>query len=138
MSVNEIKEKLSARGVKVTPQRMAVYKALSELEHASAEQIAARVHEQFPTVTTGTIYNVLDCFVENRIISRLNTSGNKMLFDVNVHDHHHLLCEETGEVKDFGDEELTDLVRLYFLARRGKEDFQIKDIRVQFIGNFNK
>lgn len=53
---------LNAHGIKVTPQRIVVYAALEELGHASAEQITAKVHDTFPTVTVGTIYNVLECF----------------------------------------------------------------------------
>lgn len=134
----EIREMLAAHGIKVTPQRIAVYAALAELGHAHAEQITAKVHDSFPTVTVGTIYNVLECFSSNGVISKLNTSDNKMYFDVNVYDHHHLLCEETGEILDFGDAELTEMVRSYYASHRTgcTEEFEVKDIRVQVIGNF--
>ena len=134
----QIREMLNAHGIKVTPQRIAVYAALEELGHASAEQITAKVHDTFPTVTVGTIYNVLECFSTKGVISKLNTSDNKMYFDVNIHDHHHLLCEETGEILDFGDRELTELVRAYYASHRmaGTGGFEVTDIRVQVIGNF--
>lgn len=134
----EIREMLTAHSIKVTPQRIAVYAALAELGHATAERIAAKVHVSFPTVTVGTIYNVLECFSSNGVISKLNTSDNKMYFDINVHDHHHMLCEETGEILDFGDRELTELVRSYYASHRmtGTDGFEVKDIRVQVIGNF--
>lgn len=137
-SSQEIRDMLTGHGIKVTPQRIAVYTALSELGHASAEQITARVHDSFPTVTVGTIYNVLECFSSNGVISKLNTSDNKMYFDVSIHDHHHILCEETGEILDFGDTELTEIVRSYYAAHgaAGAEGFEVKDIRVQVIGNF--
>lgn len=135
---HQIREILAAHGIKVTPQRIAVYAALAELGHAHAEQITAKVHDSFPTVTIGTIYNVLDCFSTNGVISKLNTSDNKMYFDVNVHDHHHLLCEDTGEIADFGDAELTEMVRSYYASHRmtGADGFEVKGIRVQVIGNF--
>ncbi len=137
-SSQEIRDMLTGHGIKVTPQRIAVYTALSELGHASAEQITARVHDSFPTVTVGTIYNVLECLSSNGVISKLNTSDNKMYFDVSIHDHHHILCEETGEILDFGDTELTEMVRSYYAAHSaaGAEGFEVKDIRVQVIGNF--
>lgn len=134
----QIRELLSDRGIKVTPQRIAVYTALAELGHASAEQIAARVHDSFPTITIGTIYNVLECFSSKGVISKLNTSDNKMYFDISVHDHHHILCEETGEIVDFGDADLTELVRSYYAEHKTQAcgDFELTDIRVQLIGNF--
>lgn len=139
-SIDEIREMLSQRGIKVTPQRIAVYAALQTLGHASAEQITKAVHDTFPTVTVGTIYNVLECFSAHGIISRLNTSDNKMYFDINVHDHHHLLCEETGEITDFGDTELSELVRAYCATHKlpfGPK-FEVKDIHVQIIGNYKQ
>lgn len=134
----QIRELLSAQGIKVTPQRIAVYEALAELGHASAEQITARVHGSFPTVTIGTIYNVLECFSSKGVISKLNTSDNKMYFDISVHDHHHILCEETGEIVDFGDAELTEMIRSYYAKHKLEcgEGFELSDIRVQLIGNF--
>lgn len=134
----EIREILATSGIKVTPQRIAVYAALAELGHANAEQITARVHDTFPSVTIGTIYNVLECFSFNGVISKLNTSGNKMYFDISTHDHHHILCETTGEIVDFGDADLTELIRSYYQARQATngEDFELTDIRVQLIGNF--
>ncbi len=139
-SSQEIRDMLTGHGIKVTPQRIAVYTALSELGHASAEQITARVHDSFPTVTVGTIYNVLECFLSNGVISKLNTSGNKMYFDVSIHDHHHIICEETGEIFDFGDTELTEMIRSYYATHgaAGAEGFEVKDIRVQVIGNFKR
>lgn len=134
----EIRTLLNKQGIKITPQRMAVYAALQALGHASAEQITKAVHDTFPTVTVGTIYNVLECFSSRGIISRLNTSDNKMYFDIHTHDHHHLVCEETGEIHDFGDRELSDLVRAYYATHKKPmgENFEVKDIRIQIIGNF--
>lgn len=133
----EIRTTLASNGIKVTPQRIAVYKALSELGHAHAEQITARVHDTFPTVTIGTIYNVLECFSSHGIISKLNTSDNKMYFDISTHDHHHILCEETGEIMDFGDSDLTELIRYYYETRHTQDtDFELSNIRVQLVGNF--
>ncbi|WP_274956775.1 Fur family transcriptional regulator [Millionella massiliensis] len=138
-SNQEIREILTSHGIKVTPQRIAVYTALEELEHANAEQISVKVHDQFPTVTVGTIYNTLDRLSSTGVISKLNTSDNKMYFDINVHDHHHLLCEETGEIVDFGDAELTELVRNYFATHpHSGPKFEVNDIRIQIIGNFKQ
>lgn len=135
----EIKELLNAHGIKVTPQRIAVYTALEKLGHASAEEITAQVHDSFPTVTVGTIYNVLDRFSKTGVISKLNTSDNKMYFDVNILDHHHILCEETGEIIDFGDSELTQLVRTYLASHpHSGAEFEVNDIRVQIIGTFKQ
>lgn len=135
---HNIRTILASSGIRVTPQRIAIYTALSELGHATAEQITAKVHSSFPTVTIGTMYNVLACFLSVKLISKLNTSDNKMYFDINTHDHHHMQCEKTGQITDFGNAELTELIHSYYETNREKShpNFELTDIRVQLIGNF--
>lgn len=73
MTIQEIKEIFHQKGLKTTPQRIAVYYALSELKHPCAEDVLKHVRETHPTVTTGTIYNVLDSLVKTGLITKVHT-----------------------------------------------------------------
>lgn len=132
-----IKDLFKTKKIKVTPQRIAVYYAMKALGHASAEEVAQEVIKTHPTVTIPTIYNVLDCLAENQIISRVMTQGNKMLFDINTNIHHHLYSSDGSQVEDFEDPELTELVWNYMKAKK-IDNFEINDIKVQFVGTFKK
>lgn len=131
------KEILLGRGIKITPQRIAVYGALSELGHACAEQIIDRVHQKSPTITVATIYNVLDCFVKGGVISMVNTAQNRMYFDITTDDHHHLLSTDSQRVADFHDPKLDTMIRDY-LSSIKIDNFQLEGISIQLKGKFTK
>lgn len=135
--INRAKDILQANNIKITPQRIAVYSALWDLGHACAEQIIERVHYSTPTITVATIYNVLDCFVSNKIISMVSTPQNRMCFDITTKDHHHLMDASDNCVKDFDDPKLDELVRDY-LKDVTISGFEIENISIQIKGKFIK
>lgn len=135
-SKEEVRDKLRHIGVKVTPQRIAVYQALAELCHASVEEVIVKVASQHPTITIATVYNVLDCFAERGVITRLNTPKGKMYYDISTHDHHHIIADD-GTIIDYENTELTNLINDYINSHPLKS-FAIERISVQLIGNKNQ
>lgn len=135
--INEVTTLLAQHGVKVTPQRTVVYIILRELGHACAEQIIEKVRLSAPTITIATIYNVLDCFVSNNIISMVNTSGNRMYFDICTHDHHHIMSSDNRQIADFNDTQLTDIIKEH-LKNHPIQGFNLERINLQLIGSFEQ
>ena len=135
--IKNIKALFEEKKIKTTPQRIAVYKAMKVLKHACAEEVTEEVHKTNPTITIGTIYNVLECLAKNRIIAYLLTGNNKMYFDINTNEHHHLYSEKTHRIEDFNDSELTKLIRNYIKAKN-LPGFTLENIKVQLIGTFQK
>lgn len=129
----KIADLLRSKGIKVTPQRLAVYGALSTLCHASVEEIAAKVAQNNPTITVATVYNVLDCMAANGIITRLNTPKGKMYYDISTHVHHHII-DNDGAIIDYDNDELTALIDNYINAHP-LSNFDIKRISIQLIGS---
>ena len=74
---------------------------------------------------------------ENRIIARLLTGNNKMYFDINTNEHHHLYSEKTHRLEDFNDTELTEIIRNY-IKKKDLHGFILENIKVQLIGTFQK
>lgn len=136
-TIAKAKKILLGRGIKITPQRIAVYGALDELEHACAEQIIERVHRKSPTITVATIYNVLDCFVKAGVISMVNTAQNRMYFDITTEDHHHLLATDCQRIADFSDPKLDNMIREYLDSIK-IDNFQLEAISIQLKGKFTK
>lgn len=131
----KITEIIRSKGIKVTPQRLAVYRALSELCHASVEEIVMKVAVNNPTITTATVYNVLDCFAENDIITRLNTPKGKMYYDIATHTHHHLI-DNDGTIIDYENNELSELIDAY-IKEHPLLNFNIERVNIQLIGTKN-
>jgi Fur family peroxide stress response transcriptional regulator len=136
-SIQSIKTLFASKGLKITLQRIAVYQAMEILGHACPEDVIAEVHTVHPTITVGTIYNVLECLVENKILTKVMTGANKMYFDIRTDEHHHLYCAKNQRIEDFSDSGLTDMIRNY-LSLKEIDNFELETIQVQLMGNFKK
>jgi Fur family peroxide stress response transcriptional regulator len=138
MLVNDIREKLSSSGLRVTPQRVAVMEAIMTLhDHPTTEAIIQFIKEHHPHVVTGTVYKILDILVENGLVRRVKTDNDVMRYDAILDKHHHLYCAESDRIEDYFDEELNRMLEEYFDKHR-ISGFKIEDIKLQIIGKFKK
>lgn len=88
-------------GLRVTASRRAVYDALAELPHASADDIVDKIRSTLPTTSHQAVYNVLGDFVVAGLARRVEPAGQPGLFELRVGDnHHHLVCTSCGRVDD--------------------------------------
>ena len=138
MQMNEIKDKLVEKGLKVTPQRLAILEAIYTLNnHPTAEMIMDYIKDAYPGIASATVYKVLDALVENQLVRRVKTEKDRMRYDGIVDNHHHLYCTESEEIKDYMNEELDQLLAGFF-QEHAIADFKIKEIKLQIHGNFLK
>jgi len=133
MGKSNIIQLLNHHNLKITPQRIAVYEALMQLDHPDADEITRLVNETNPGIARGTIYNVLELFCEKVIIRKVKTDQDKMRYDQVLHKHHHLYDEKSTKIYDYVDEELDELLENYF-AEKNIKNFNIKEIRLQIVG----
>ncbi len=123
-------------GLKVTPQRIAVLDAVYRLEgHPSSDQISQFVRQVHPGIATGTIYNILESFVDKGLLSRVKTERGAMLYDSVQARHHHLYCSASERIEDYYDEVLDKMLTDYFSKKR-INGFEVSDIRLQVLGKF--
>lgn len=138
MEAEEIIQKLTGKGLKVTPQRIAVFEAVLQLKnHPTAESIINYIKKTYPNIATATVYKVLDALTENGLIKRVKTEKDIMRYDAIMENHHHLYCTETDRIEDYNDEQLDKMIEDYF-RRKGIPDFQVEDIKLQINGKFLK
>ena len=131
------REKLQEKGLKVTPQRVAIYEAIVKLNnHPTAENVIDYIKENHPNISVGTVYNVLDSLVENTLLKKVKTEKDIMRYDAILSNHHHLYCAETDRIEDYVDEKLNNLINEYFEANKIK-NFKVQDIKLQITGKFN-
>jgi Fur family peroxide stress response transcriptional regulator len=131
------REKLKEKGLKITPQRVAIYEAIVMLHnHPTAENIIEYIKTNHPNISVGTVYKVLDSLVENQLLRRVKTEKDIMRYDAVLSNHHHLYCAQTDRIEDFEDDELNELLHNYF-QKKAIKNFQIQDIKLQITGNFN-
>ena len=136
MNTQEINQKLKRAGLKLTPQRQAIYEAVVNLgNHPSVDNILDYIRERHPGIATGTVYNVLDTLVDHGLVRRVRTERDAMRYDGIGEKHHHLYSAETDRIEDYYDSELDAVLKEYF-RKKGIKNFEIKDIVLQIKGDF--
>ncbi len=137
-SIEDIRNKLSEKGLKVTPQRISILDAIYYLDnHPTADNIINYIRKSHPNIATGTVYKVLDTLFENKLIKKVKTDKDIMRYDGIMEDHHHLYCSECDLIEDYKDEELDKLLEEYF-KKKQFTGFKLENIVVQFRGTFDK
>jgi len=138
MKIHEIRNKLIEKGLKVTPQRIAILEAIVTLNnHPTAENMIDYIRKNHPNIATATVYKVLDALVANELIKKVKTERDVMRYDAIMESHHHLYCSESDRIEDFVDTELNEMIDKYFEKKR-IPDFKIEDVKLQIIGKFLK
>ena len=87
--------------LKLTPQRIAVYKYLqSTKEHPSAEVIYKALQPTYPTMSLATVYKALKTLIEVKLIIELNVGEGNFRYDGNMSAHPHIQCINCAKVDD--------------------------------------
>ncbi|WP_373898215.1 Fur family transcriptional regulator [Haloimpatiens sp. FM7315] len=99
--MDNITSTFKEKNLKLTPQRIAVYKYLkSTKEHPSAETVYKALQESYPTMSLATVYKALKTLVEVNLIQELNVGEGSFRYDANVISHPHIQCIKCGKVDD--------------------------------------
>jgi Fur family peroxide stress response transcriptional regulator len=105
--VAQFKATARARGLKLTPQRLEIFRAVaSSLEHPDAETVYRAVHARMPTVSLDTVYRTLWMLGDLGLVSTLGVRRESVRFDANLKKHHHYVCVRCGLTRDFESAEL--------------------------------
>ncbi|MCG8636535.1 MAG: transcriptional repressor [Desulfobacterales bacterium] len=120
-----------ANNLKITPQRVAVYKALSSsLSHPSADQIHKALKKEFPNISLDTVNRTLLTFAKANMIDVVEGHGDPRRFDPNQESHHHFYCISCREIFDFHDSTIDEIT----LSPEVEEKFTITGRRLCLSG----
>jgi len=96
------KELCSKQGLKITPQRVAIYNELiSSHKHPSASIIYEKIRKYFPNISLGTVNSTLLTFAKIGLAKVVAASGEPKRFDPVLESHHHFICMKCGKIVDF-------------------------------------
>ena len=94
-------ELLRQRGINVTPQRLAVLRAVAGQPHITADAVAEVVRAEIGAISLQSVYDALALLVAQGFIRRIQPAGSPARFEDRVGDnHHHLICRICGRVVD--------------------------------------
>lgn len=138
MKTESIRSRLQEKGLKVTPQRMAILEAMLELDnHPDAEHVLTHIRKKHPNISIATVYKVLEVFTECGLIRKVKTEKDAMRYDAILESHHHIYCSDSDKIEDYFDQELNANLERYFNEKK-IPGFQIEDIKIQIIGKYTK
>ncbi|MFP3164587.1 MAG: Fur family transcriptional regulator [Acidianus sp.] len=92
-------EILRKKGLKVTPQRLAVLKLLSKGGHYSGEQIFEELKKNEPSISLSTVYNALEALESAGIINSFEANGITW-YEMRRNPHVNVICEDKNEIID--------------------------------------
>lgn len=92
--------KLRERGLKLTPQRLAIIELLEEGGHRSAEEIYGKLSHRYPMLSRATVYNTLEVLKQLGEIREIRIKPDASLYDPETELHYHFLCRRCGKVFD--------------------------------------
>lgn len=98
---DRIVQTLKSKGLRVTPQRFAVYaNLLARTDHPTAEQILHDLNQNAPTSSQATVYISLQTLRDAGLVREVLLEQGVCRYDANVTPHHHFRCQCCGEIED--------------------------------------
>jgi Fur family transcriptional regulator, stress-responsive regulator len=92
---------LRQRGIQVTAQRLAVFRAVAGQPHITADAVAEAVRAEIGAISLQSVYDALGVLVAEGLIRRIQPDGSPARFEDRVGDnHHHLICRICGRMVD--------------------------------------
>jgi Fur family peroxide stress response transcriptional regulator len=89
-------------GLKVTPQRVAVYKALVATDlHPTAEEVCRIVRQEIANISLDTVNRTLLTLTDIGAAFLVEGTGQPRRYDGGTDDHQHFRCIKCGKIVDF-------------------------------------
>lgn len=130
--LTEVLENLKEKGLRLTPQRLAVLKILvSDRTHPTVESVFAAVKKEFPMTSLATVYKTIAVLKDLDEVKELHFDNQGSRYDgVTRSPHPHLICTECRKIFD------TDFASWDQVAKDLQQEtgFQISNYRMDIFG----
>ncbi len=130
-SETELTELFHEAGLRVTPQRQAIFRLLQgDATHPTVEALFDRARAEMPTLSLKTVYQTVHDLEGLGELHVLDLGTGSVRVDPNVEDvHHHLVCTVCGRVRD-----LPVAYDDLHVPARWRRGFTVDDVVVIFRG----
>jgi Fur family ferric uptake transcriptional regulator len=92
---------LRHRGLRVTPQRLAVLRAVGDEPHVTADVVAQTVRGEIGSISVQAVYDALAALTGKGLLRRIQPAGSPARYENRVGDnHHHLICRACDRMVD--------------------------------------
>ena len=92
---------LKLKGLRVTPQRYAVYaNLLHRTDHPTVETLLTDLNRDFPVSSQATVYSSLQALQQVGLVREVLLEEGVTRYDANATPHHHFRCNYCGVIED--------------------------------------
>jgi Fur family ferric uptake transcriptional regulator len=92
---------LRRHGLRVTAQRLAVLRAVSDRPHSTAEEICTVVRAEIGAISRQAVYDAFAALTDKGVLRRIQPAGSPVRYEDRVADnHHHLICRTCNRMVD--------------------------------------
>ncbi len=104
--INTFMERCREMGIRVTPQRVAVFRELAATsEHPAAQTVYERVKREMPSISLDTVYRTLSRLEAEGIVANVGTTEGTVRYDARTEPHYHFVCRQCNRVIDVPSED---------------------------------
>ena len=127
----DIIAKFRNKGLKITPQRIAIFKSLGNRSgHPSAEDVYRQIRQDYPSISLTTVYKTLQTLCEMGELSEIHVCKERVFYDPISEPHHHMICLKCSRIQNIP----ASCVRGLKMLRRPKSKFHVINYQVRFGG----
>ena len=107
-TVQTVIERFTSHDIRLTPQRINVYKFLLENRvHPTVDMVYSALKSENPSLSKTTIYNIIEVLTEAGLVKILRINDGDVRLDGEISHHAHFYCKECGEIKDIFMDEIS-------------------------------
>jgi Fur family transcriptional regulator, iron response regulator len=104
-------ERLRSLGLRPTKQRLTICKVLfdkKETFHFTIDKLKKKIEKNTKSkLSLATVYNTVHALKNNGFLKEISLQGNKTFFDTNSSNHHHFYDQDTGDLIDIKNEDIS-------------------------------
>lgn len=101
MKKGELKATFHDAGMRLTRQRLAIYRELeSRFDHPDVDHLYRAVKPRIPQLSLFTVYRTMNALENAGMVLRVATWKSHARYDSTVSSHVHFLCESCGRIDD--------------------------------------
>lgn len=120
-------QELKQASLQATPARIAT---MQLFESHDTPVDAQHLIEHLSGTDRVTVFRILNAFVEKGLIRKLEFGEGKARYELNTGEHHHLICQQCGNVEDISDCNIASLEK----DIQKKKGFLVKNHSLEFFG----
>ena len=110
MDIEQIIAKFHEKGLKVTPQRLAICEyILSSKDHPTTNMVYVEEKRKYPTLSLATVYQTLHLLTDIGLLQELELNDGISRYDPNTSPHINIICKNCGMVEDYEGKDMEKL-----------------------------